>query len=312
MRGSIKWQVNQVFQTINRVGNSKHVAKEQARLEGANTWHDIGKRIEIYSYKTLDAYRDVARQLMGYAKAEFGLKDIERLALEHVRSFLESKIEQGVSFSTFQLYASAVEKLEVALNRYSEIHERGNAYNFELREVRDTAKEVFERGGVTRAYEDARSLIENLDTREHCIASKLQYEGGARIHEIALIREYQLKGLDRDLTGKDVGKIEVQGKGGLIRDIKVSGETYKELKGYIRENGVFLIDKDDYRAELRASAKMTNQEYTGSHGLRWNFAQERFNVLQEKAGFTYEQALKQVSEEMGHHRADITEHYLRG
>jgi len=61
MRGSIKWQVNQVFQTIAKIGQSKHLAKDQARGLDAKTWHELGKRLEIYSYKTLDAYRDVAK-----------------------------------------------------------------------------------------------------------------------------------------------------------------------------------------------------------------------------------------------------------
>ena len=74
---------------------------------------------------------------------------------------------------------------------------------------------------------------------------------------------------------------------------------------------MFKVDKDAYRADLKAASEKSGQEYTGSHGLGWNFAQKRFNELQENENLTYKQALKQVSEEMGHHRADITEHYLR-
>ena len=44
--------------------------------------------------------------------------------------------------------------------------------------------------------------------------------------------------------------------------------------------------------------------------VRWNFAHERFYNLMEN-GYTYEQALAQVSKELGHERADITKHYLR-
>ena len=71
MRGGIKWQVKEVFKVISKIGHSKHYEKELVRLSGAKTWHEIGKRLGIYSYKTLDAYRDVAKQLMSYVKSEF-------------------------------------------------------------------------------------------------------------------------------------------------------------------------------------------------------------------------------------------------
>ncbi len=313
MRGSIRWQVNKVFEVISKIGQSKHHEKELVRESGARTWYEIGKGLGIYSYKTLDAYRDVAKQLMSYVKSEFGIKDIEKLTGEHVKSFLEYKVEQGIFYRTFQQYAAAVEKLEVALNRYSEFNSRGNSYSFEshVREVREVAKETLERTNPTRAYENPTDLVKNLTEKEHFLMAKMQYEGGARIHEGSLIKHDQLKGIDTDtFTGKEVGKIEVQGKGGYVRDINVSADTYRQLENHIKENGVFRIDKDAYRADLKSAAEKSGQDYTGSHGLRWNFAQERFNELQEKGNLTYEQALKQVSEEMGHHRADITEHYL--
>jgi site-specific recombinase XerC len=314
MRGSIKWQVNEVFKVISKIGHSKHLDKEIARNSGAKTWHDVGKNIGIYSYRTLDVYRDVAKQLMSYVKLEFGIKDIERLTGEHVKSFLEYKMEQGVTFSTFQQYAAACEKLEVALNRYSEVNDRGNYYSFEsdLKQVREVAKDVLEKTNPVRAYENPKDLIKNLTENEHFLIAKLQYEAGARLHEASLIKRDQLKGLDKDsFTGREIGKIGVQGKGGYVRDINVSADTYRHLENHIKENGVFKVDKDAYRADLKFAAEKSQQDYTGSHGLRWNFAQERFNELQEKGNLTYEQALKQVSEEMGHHRADITEHYLK-
>jgi hypothetical protein len=80
----------------------------------------------------------------------------------------------------------------------------------------------------------------------------------------------------------------------------------------IKQNGLFKIDKDAYRDSLKAAAKATGQQYDirSSHGLRWNFAQERFNTLQE-FGKTYDQALAQGSQELGHERAEITLHYLK-
>lgn len=47
-----------------------------------------------------------------------------------------------------------------------------------------------------------------------------------------------------------------------------------------------------------------------SHGLRWNFVQKTMQHVQEQ-GFSYDKSLRMVSEQMGHNRKKITEHYLR-
>lgn len=74
-------------------------------------------------------------------------------------------------------------------------------------------------------------------------------------------------------------------------------------------DGCFKIDPENLREALKLAAERTEPDYKGSHGLRWNHAQERMEELQE-SGLQYETALSVVSSEMGHARADITEHYL--
>jgi len=103
MRGSVVSQVQALYKLsgISRIGHSKHRAKELTWSSGAKTWYEIGKHLGIYSYSTADAYRDVWKQLFSYAKSNFGVGDIEKLNFEIVRSFLHSKIEQGVSKRTF-------------------------------------------------------------------------------------------------------------------------------------------------------------------------------------------------------------------
>ncbi len=55
-------------------------------------------------------------------------------------------------------------------------------------------------------------------------------------------------------TDKEIVKIEVQGKGGYVRDINVSADTYRHLESHIKENGIFKVDKDAYRADLKSAA----------------------------------------------------------
>jgi len=312
MRGSTVYQVQQVFQAVNEIGSSKHEAKACARAGGAATWHDVGKGLGVYSYGTADAYRDVWRACLAYAKNMAGIRDIEKLSGEVVRAFLLSKVDQGVAHATFGQYAAAMEKLEVALNRYAELNGTGRVYGFskEIQGTRDVAVNL-ERFEGSRAYADPDRLVAAVGNERHNLAASIQREGGCRISEANHITRDHLRKLDMDpRTGKLKGWFEVKGKGGKKRDIGVSPKTYARLEALVADGARFEFDKDAYRADLKEAAAKTGQEYEGSHGLRWSWAQERHAKLQER-GLSYDQSLSEVSREMGHVRGDITEHYLR-
>ncbi len=305
MRGNINYQVHEVFKQIICFGESKHQAKELARANGAKTWHEVGKQINVYSYKSADQYRDIAKELMSYAKKEFNVQDIEKISSEHIQSYLESKIADGIKYSTFQKYAAALEKLEVALNKYAQDRQTNNKYNFDIKAVRKQASEVLEKTQVTRAYENPKSLIENIPNGDYKIIAQAQYEGGFRVSELNRMSQ-------KNFIGDNMFFV-ISGKGGKDREVALSRETYNSLKALLDKAGSdnkFKFDMDKYRETLKEAAARTNQEYTGSHGLRWNFAQEKFMYLQ-KQGKTYEESLQTVSNLLGHERPDITEHYLR-
>lgn len=317
MRGSVGHQVHEIMQKsgINHINESKHEAKIAARAAGAQSWRDIGKALGIHSYATADAYRAVWRQVLEHTKENFGMKDIEKLSPEHVKSFLQEKISDGVSLATFRQYAAACEKLESALNMYAEKFSRGNEYNFSaaIHEARQNANGL-ERFEGSRAYADPRSLIDSLRDSDFRLAATLQLESGARVREVAQIKESQLHGLRKDeITGRDVGIVTVKAKGGKEVALKVSRATYNVLAGRISAGGgIFKISYFEYRRSLLRAAAATGQRYQGTHGLRWNFAQNRMSeALRSGGGRVYEEALLLVAREMGHERADITQHYQR-
>lgn len=314
MRGTTFKQIERLYERsgINAIGASKHTDKEAAREGGAQTWQEIGREVRIYSYGTADTYRDVWRSAFDHAKSEHGIKDVEKLTPEAVQSYLESRVEQGVAHSTYQKEAAALGKLEQALNRYAEAHGRGNSYDFRaaISETRAEASSL-SRFDSSRAYADPRGVVDAISNRDHQITAAVQLESGSRIHEASLIKPDQLQGYRADpTTGEQKGVIAYQGKGGKIGDHLVSKDTYQAVEQRIQERGEFRVDKDAYRDSIKAAAESTGQDYNGSHGLRWNYAQDRFKEIQEHGG-SYEKALAQVSQEMGHERASITEHYLR-
>lgn len=316
MRGGIGYQITEIFNKsgIIQIGSSKHEAKAEAREAGAKSWADMGKALGIYSFKTAEGYKDTWHNFANYAKSELKLKDIEKTSAEHIQSYIENRISAGVALATISKEAAALAKLENALNLYSEKHERGNQYNFRdaIREIVKQARQELPKSDPHRAYESPEKIITEIQDLKHRMAARSQLESGARIHEISLIKTHQLKGMGLDrATNKKCGVIEIKGKGGKIRELCVRIDTYEKISNVIETEGKFCIDKNAYRADLRHACEKCGERYTGSHGLRWKFAQERMEILQSAHGMSYEQSLLEVSRQLGHQRADITEHYLR-
>ncbi len=319
MRGSVKGQTLHLFTQsgINCIGQKKFEAKDSARIalaaEGrGSTSTAIAEKTGIHSLGTRDNYIGKWQELGRFVKEEFSVRDLEKLTTEQIREFLAFKIEMGVSYSHFSGYVAAIGKLENALNTYSQKFERGNEYDFRtaIRELRQEAKAELPRFEGTRNYDNPTAVIAAIGNQNHQLAARIQLESGLRIAGATNINADQLKGLAKDAhTGKSVGLIAYKGKGGKPGVAQVSPETYQRLTNHIREQGQFTVSPDGYRNSLKVAAEKSGQTYNGSHGLRWNFAQERFKELQA-AGMGYEKALGSVSHEMGHNRIGITEHYL--
>ena len=309
MRGSVKWQVNTIFNEIREIGSSRHEAKQQATY---NNPHELAKQTGIYSYKTLDTYRGIAKDLLQYAKDNLGIKDIEKLNGEAVRSFLESKLEQGISYTTLKTYVSAITKLETALEKHN-----GNNYNLSqaaaevLNQARESGMGPTEQH---RAFENPQAVIQNISNPDYRTIAQFQLASGLRLHELNHIRPDQL--IEKD--GRMFVNVE-QGKGGKDRTVEVKDrqafQSYKSLVEAKQQTegkyaGKFVFSSSGYRAAVASAAEKAGETERGTHSFRWNYAQSEYISKQIEEGKPETQAKLEVSNELGHNRASITDHYL--
>lgn len=328
MQGSIDWQVRTVFETVNDIGSSKHLAKEEARDAGAKTFADLGQALGCHSYSTLDDYRAIAKDCASYIRSEYGQKDITRIESYQVEAFLKDKIENGgrsgdgVARQTLNKYGAALEKFEQSLNRFSEVKGLGYEYNFQLKEVRAYgAEKLGPKSDLSRAYANPQALIGALHG-ENAHLGKLILETGCRIDEISYMKPGQLLGEQiNPLTGEKSGVMHVYGKGGAERNVYCSLATYKDQAARVEaQSRLNLSEKGStaklvrsiqgsFRSSLSRAAATTGQKYESAHGLRWNWAQKTHGDLQSR-GISYSASLSMVSQAMGHQRSDITTHYL--
>lgn len=306
MRGSVYYQSSQLVKQIFKEG-----AKKQDKINSNHEHYQM-----VASYKTMESYRRVWENFFNYIKEHWKIKDFEKIEAQHIEAYMDYKIEYYPSKQYLEKISAALGKLEVALKNFAKnIHKVEKDYDFSIRQaILDQARDLkfVANNYHNRAYDNPKLLIFNLKNSVHQLAAKIQLEGGARIEGVALIKPEQLLGKKIDkITNTEKGIIFTKEKGGKQGEVLVSLSTYNELENYISINSKFKINRQDYYNDIKQAAFISKEIAEGSHGLRWNFAKSRMFEY-GKAGYSYSDSLQQVSYEMKHNRASITEHYLGG
>ena len=271
--GSIKYQVSQILQKINGIGTSKKDSRESG-VKSLESGHKVSDK--VHSFKSLENLKNDLTNLATYAKNEFKITDIKAINIDIVSSWIESK---EISYNTASNYASELNKVSDHFNFTRE----------EIKELRadlknDLPKTVLE----TRAYKN----LEKIELKEkHQVAFELQRDYGLRVNASTHIN------LDKQLNGNTLTFKE---KGGKLNQKVLNPNLAQKLKENASE-GKYEVNKRTYARDLQKKIEESGQKYNGTHGIRHSYAQKMMET-NSKA---------EVSQEMGHTRAEITDTYLR-
>ena len=304
MRGSVYYQSSQLVKQIFVEG-----AKKEDKINLNHKHYQV-----VSSYKSMETYRNIWNNFFNYLLEHWKIKDFEKIESEHIAAYMDYKIEYYPSKQYLEKISAALGKLEIALKLFSKnVSKLEKDYDFSIRQkMLDNARDLKQVANNyhNRAYSNPNLLISNLKDSMHKVAATMQLEGGARLEGVALIKAEQLLGTKVDsITNKEVGIVLTKEKGGKEGEVLVSLDTYTDLESYILEYNKFKINRQKYYNDLKQAAIASNETPEASHGLRWNFAKRRMFEY-GKAGYSYEECLQQVSYEMKHNRASITQHYL--
>lgn len=343
MRGTIYYQTAQLAEIVYSQGLSKTDQKESgliANAETLQTYREIWNELGIYS-KGMYGLKDMQDLSSEHIQSYMTVKSNQNITEQYFEliSCAIGKLETALRRLNAK-YATANPRYFEQKDRDYDFSVRHKILSEARRELR--VKETSDDPKFCREYDDPKAMIEALDEQKFYIAARIQFESGARFDGVHRIDQYmvvqtrklfenkldniveykridstfcqvsQMQGTIIDpFTGNKKGTLFDVEKGGKPGLLYVSEKTYTMLEEYFTRNQVFIVHAHQYRRSLINAAKATNQDYQGTHGFRWNFARNRFEELQIFGNLTYEQALQQVSWEMKHERADITEHYLR-
>jgi len=314
---SLHSQIEAIYHSVRSIGKSKM---------------DTDKGIR--SFGSWEVYKGEAHRLAKFMHKN-GRTSILDTAFVHddMAAYLEERlahyVEKKRSRQTMETILSALGKFVYAINHYIEIHAleiprleteklRMEFYARSRKLLRKSSK-IFD----NRAYPDPVRLIAAISDGTFQLQASLQYEGGLRTEGVGAPSNRRLKnpltskglrGIGNDpVTGSAVGIVSSVEKGGKETEHFVSVPTYRRLEEYLDRHGKLESDYFAYVEAINTAAKATSQYAPGrgSHGLKHNFAQERYLEC-IKQGMSHEQALQQTSLETSHFRLRETLTYTRG
>jgi len=247
----------------------------------------------------------------------------------YLEKCLARYVEKKRSRQTMETILSALGKFEYAINHYIELH-LSDVLRLDTEKLRlefyARSKKLLSKSSKlfdNRAYSDPIRLITAISDGAFQLQASLQYEGGLRTEGVGAPSNRRLKnpltldglhGIGTDpVTRLSVGIVSSVEKGGKATEHYISVETYMRLLEHILKYGKLESDYNCYVQAINQAAKETNQYAAGrgSHGLKHNFAQERYLECISH-GMTHEQALQRTSLETSHFRLRETLTYTRG
>ncbi len=314
---SLHSQTEAVFHAIRSIRETK--ADSAMGIRSFGSW-------KVYKYET---HRFVAFMIGNGRTSILDTASIHDDMAAYLEERLTYYVEKKRSRQTMETILSALGKFEYAINHYIEIHAleiprlnteqlRMEFYARSRKLLRKSSK-----GFDNRAYPDPVRLIAALNDGTFQLQASLQYEGGLRTEGVGAPSNQRLKnpltknglrGISADpVTGSEVGIVASVEKGGKETEHFISVPTYHRLEEYIARHGKLESDYFSYVEAINAAAHKTGQYAPGrgSHGLKHNFAQERYLECIAH-GMSHEQALQQTSLETSHFRLRETLTYTRG
>ena len=194
--------------------------------------------------------------------------------------------------TTFNSMLKGLEQTSITIN--PEVKEVLREYTQDYRTEFNNVKNDYETG---RAIQNQENFLNNLqEIRESSsVVAELQLETGLRAGEaIEVAKNFN------DYYNPQNSTLEgIIGKGGQEYYIKEINDNLAYKLNNLQEK----ISYSTYYKDLKQLDEKT-------HNLRISFAKNKFEEL-KKNGYSYREALKEVSKELNHHRESITLYYLK-
>lgn len=286
---------SEIMKNANGIGSSKSQAKNNSDIKGQNGQNVSTK---AHSIKSTEALRSATNQYVDYVKDNYSGRVADNINNDTVKDFIDKKSGE-IAGNSLNTMISTLAKMADNFNELGM-----SAINRDT--ITDFRSEFKESGinlrseNINRAYENPREIIAQMQETPYGLSALLQLELGLRSDDCLNAHKWSLN---------DDKTLSVSGsKNGLdYTTAMLSDSLYEKVTEAIENN--YHGNYDEYRELLKEVTQDCGEKWTGTHGLRFNFAQCRIEELREQ-NFTESECLSICSLELGHSRIEISEHYL--
>lgn len=292
-RSSAEYIKSEIMKNADGIKQSKTQSRSQSEVKGQNG-HALSTK--AHSISSTQALRSTTNQYINFVKENYAGKIAGNINNETALAFLNSKRE-SITGGSLNTMISTIAKMADNLNALGI-----NAIN--RKDITDHRKQLKATGTnlqskhINRAYRCPNEIVSNMNINTpYSLSCILQAECGLRAGDCINSKKW---------TINQDNSLHVKGsKGGINYNTKPMSEDLADrVREAIKEG--YKIGYNEYLEAFKEN--IGNNKYHGTHGLRFNFCQERVEELKSE-GYTESEALSQTSLEMGHSREEISNWY---
>jgi len=259
-------EVSLVFKLMIAFSEKKGIDKERAISEKKPFFHYY--RGKIYSCSTFNNYYEEAKQFVFWCNENCGLKSTYKARPEMMIAYVKAQAGDA-STNTIKTRLAAIAKLAEGLEIRSG-RDRATAFHLASKQLQASlpkeapSRPVYSSGQIT-------SLGEKLNkTNPHYgLVFQVHAETGCRLRELSKLNRRDLLGL---INNQTQGILSIKGKGGRLRELAVSSETYMKVADCLQKKEV-LCSYNGYRQALRRASKNLSMGVAATHAVRRYVAQ---------------------------------------
>jgi integrase len=335
MRGSINYQVHELFKLIDHRGESKAAVKRQfygavradkdkvtagelkesERLKG--TIGNLAERMGVYGNKTADDVRDTWHKLCIYVRDKTGVSgskfDLTRVSTDDINSYCADKFS-ALDRRSAQNYSAHLLKLAQAIKIYNgedRIEEIRAACRENLPEKSEKPIEIKNHINPLKVLDALKAQAERTgsdNAYKSYLASRVYYESGCRAAVARLITPTSKTQIDE--AGIMAYKTKAGQEGSTRHGNQLSPETVRLIADYrAAHGGEFRLAKSTYNRWLHAAELAAGDRVLGAHSWRYDRAYIAYWDCRN-SGMDHDTSLRYVAELLDHHRNDVVMHYL--
>ncbi len=278
------------------------------------------------SIKTKYRYLAAEERFAGFLADKYRLQKLANVKAKHIESYVKFMVENGKSSSTIKTDLAGIRLFHMLSGSKNRLPDNGKL-NLEKRQVGKV-----DRGWSEEEYENARKIAFEMGRTDVGYGMIMGYHFGMRLEEVCRCQVTHLK--DALINGE----LYVKGKNGQERYVRIDNDEKEKIIKTLCEfaksqnrKGTDRILFDNIKgatqktkksiqnwiANNRKKFQLNDRESYGAevvpvltfHGLRHTYAQRQYKIYLNK-GDKDGVAKSKLSEELGHHRTEITKIYL--